>query len=128
MQSHVPWTLVTTLLVLVVLCPDLRLPLQLLLPLLLLPCCLPCCRPRCQLDASGYKALVKDIQSACEAGSLSPPTLCRLGFHSVHIAASVGKGRGANGGFHAWPVDYSHSSNGGLGDDIKFLLEVGGGG
>jgi hypothetical protein len=78
-----------------------------------------------KLDAAGYKALIKDIQSACVAGSLSPPTLCRLGFHSVHIAASVGKGRGANGGFHAWPVDYAHPSNGGLGDDISYLLEVG---
>jgi hypothetical protein len=48
-----------------------------------------------------------------------------VGFHSVHIAASVGKGRGANGGFHAWPVDYTHPSNGGLGNDIKYLLEVG---
>lgn len=92
---------------------------------LLPPSCFPLLPICCQLDASGYKALIKDIQSACGAGSLSPPTLCRLGFHSVHIAASVGKGRGANGGFHAWPVEYTHPSNGGLGNDIKYLLEVG---
>lgn len=77
-----------------------------------------------QLDAAGYKSLISEIKAACDAGDLTPPTLCRLGFHSVHIASSVGKGHGANGGFHAFPVDYSHPSNGGLGDDIKFLLEV----
>lgn len=68
--------------------------------------------------------MVKEIKAACDVGSLSPPTLCRLGFHSVHIASSVGRGHGANGGFHAFPVDYEHPSNGGLGDDIKFLIEL----
>lgn len=77
-----------------------------------------------QLDAAGYRALVAEVKSACDAGALSPPTLCRLGFHSVHIASSVAKGWGANGGFHAWAVDYDHPSNGGLGDNIKFLLQV----
>jgi hypothetical protein len=80
-----------------------------------------------QLDAAGYKQLITEIQSACAAGKLSPPTMCRLGFHSVHIAASVGKGWGANGGFHAFAVDYDHQSNAGMGDDIKCLLEVGSG-
>jgi hypothetical protein len=80
-----------------------------------------------QLDAAGYKQLISEIQSACAAGKLSPPTMCRLGFHSVHIASSVGKGWGANGGFHAFAVDYDHPSNAGMGDDIRFLLEVGSG-
>lgn len=76
------------------------------------------------LDAAGYTALVADIASACEAGQLSPPTLCRLGFHSVHIATAVGRGHGANGGFHQFDVDHNHPSNGGMGDDISFLLKV----
>jgi hypothetical protein len=80
---------------------------------------------RTQLDAAGYRSLIAEVTAACKAGNLSPPTLHRLGFHSVHLACSVGKGWGANGGFHAFAVDYDHPSNGGLGDDIKYLLKVG---
>jgi hypothetical protein len=61
---------------------------------------LPCPPPAhngSQLDAAGYKQLISEVRKACDAGDLSPPTLCRLGFHSVHIAASVGRGWGANG-------------------------------
>lgn len=87
-------------------------------------CVVLCCVLCPQLDAAGYKSLIDDIKQACTAGDLSPPTLCRLGFHSVHIACTVGKGWGANGGFHAFEVDYDHPSNGGMGDDIAFLLKV----
>lgn len=77
-----------------------------------------------QLDAAGYKSLISSIRSACDSGDLSPPTLCRLGFHSVQIAAAVGRGYGANGGFHAFAVDYAHPNNGGMGADIAYLLKV----
>lgn len=74
------------------------------------------------LDAAGYRDLIGAIKDACEGGELSPPTLCRLGFHSVHIAAAAA--RDANGGWHQFEADYGHPSNGGLGDDIAFLLQL----
>eukprot|EP00879_Flechtneria_rotunda_P022478 GHRR01023729.1.p1 GENE.GHRR01023729.1~~GHRR01023729.1.p1 ORF type:complete len:301 (+),score=57.70 GHRR01023729.1:109-1011(+) len=76
------------------------------------------------LDATGYKSLIEAVRSACDAGDLSPPTLCRLGFHSVHIAMSAGRSWGANGGFHAYDVDHWDSGNAGIEDDISFLLQL----
>lgn len=77
-----------------------------------------------QLDAAGYTALIDAIKQACDVGKLSPPTLCRLGFHSVQIAGAVGRGYAANGGFHAFEAEYDHPGNAGLGDDIAYLLKV----
>eukprot|EP00775_Hariotina_reticulata_P013160 gene13160-13290_t len=76
------------------------------------------------LDAAGYTALIDAIKQACDVGKLSPPTLCRLGFHSVQIAGAVGRGYGANGGFHAFEAEYDYPGNAGLGDDIAYLLKL----
>eukprot|EP00878_Enallax_costatus_P011187 GHUV01011681.1.p1 GENE.GHUV01011681.1~~GHUV01011681.1.p1 ORF type:complete len:233 (+),score=37.77 GHUV01011681.1:271-969(+) len=76
------------------------------------------------LDAPGYKSLINSIKEACDGGDISPPTLNRLGFHSVQIATAVARGHGANGGFHQFESEYKHPGNNGLQEDVEFLLKL----
>lgn len=78
-----------------------------------------------QLDANGYIALIAAIKAACDAGDLRPPTLFRIGFHSQWIAAAVGRAYGSNGGYLRFAIEYDDPVNAGLGDAVKYLIQVG---
>jgi len=68
-----------------------------------------------------YTQLAADIQSLVANGTLSPPTLFRLGFHNCNIGNFFARGYGCNGGWLQYPADADAAQNAGLSDVLDPL-------
>jgi len=80
--------------------------------------------PRSLCSSAQYNAIAGQIKSMVAAGTLSAPTLFRLGFHHCNIGSAFGYNAGCNGGWLHYPADANAGQNAGLPDTLSTLETV----